>query len=151
MEGTQPDCVFSWIRIKPEHIEKFSEEEESEVDLSPYYQEIQPAAPLTVPVEGERELSAWEYCLAREDVDHFLGARLEVPHTIVGEDGALTHGVQHKYVTLLRHGAVKPGPPRLTDFSVTGSMKVSSLFFSILVLRIISRKTIQPPRRIRRF
>jgi len=128
LEGTQPDCIFAWIRIKPEHIEKFSEDEENEVDLSPYYQEIHQAAPPSIPVEGERELSEWEYCLTREDVDHYLGVRLEVPHTVVGEDGAhTTHGVQHKYVTLLRHGVVKPGPPRLTDFDITGTMKVGTM------------------------
>jgi hypothetical protein len=33
--------------------------------------------------------------------------------------------VVHKYLALTSHGAVKPGPPRLTDFDVTGSMKVS--------------------------
>ena len=103
------------------------------MDLSPYYQEIHQAAPPSIPVEGERELSEWEYCLTREDVDHYLGVRLEVPHTVVGEDGAhTTHGVQHKYVTLLRHGAVKPGPPRLTDFDITGTMKVILVSLSFL-------------------
>jgi hypothetical protein len=35
--------------------------------------------------------------------------------------------VVHKYLALTSHGPVKPGPPRLTDFDVTGSMKVSGV------------------------
>jgi hypothetical protein len=35
--------------------------------------------------------------------------------------------VVYKYLALTSHGAVKPGPPRLTDFDVTGSMKVGSV------------------------
>lgn len=108
------------------------------MDLSPYYCEIHPAPLPSIPVEGVRELSAWEYCLAREDVDHYLGVRLDMPHTVVGEDGAhSTQGVQHKYVTLLRHGAVKPGPPRLTDFDITGSMKVQYLGCKLFVQCIL--------------
>lgn len=112
---------FCWIRIKPENVDKFSEEAEDETDLAPFYEVIEQKQ---THAEGEREVGELEYSLSREDVGHFLGVRYEFTPALVAEDTEGAQKVHHKYVTLLKHGVVLPGPPRLTDFSVTGSMQV---------------------------
>lgn len=37
----------------------------------------------------------------------------------------------YKYLTLVSHGPVKPGPPRLTEFNISGSMQVNNLAISL--------------------
>ena len=113
---------FSWIRIKPENIDKFSKNAEEGTDLSSFCEVIEQKQ---THAEGERELGELEYSLSREDVGHFLGVRFESTPALV-EEGSESAQVVHKYITLLKHGVVLPGPPRLTDFNVTGSMQVCS-------------------------
>jgi hypothetical protein len=45
----------------------------------------------------------------------------QVPH-----EGHHDSAVEHKFITLSQLGVVKPGPPRLTAFNITGNLKVRS-------------------------
>lgn len=78
-------------------------------------------------------MSVMDYVLSREDVGYYMGARFEHTSSSSGyfteeeeqqQQGSEAQLVQYKFVSLLKHGPVKPGPPRLTDFSIVGSMKV---------------------------
>jgi hypothetical protein len=129
LEGFQTSPPpFTWIRIRPEHIVHFNEDSDTH-DLSPYYEEIaQPEY-----VDSEREMSVMDYVLSREDVGYYMGARFELASSSSGyrtaeeqqeEGSSEAQLMQYKFVSLLKHGPVRPGPPRLTDFSIVGSMKV---------------------------
>jgi hypothetical protein len=43
----------------------------------------------------------------------------QAPH-----EGHHDSAVEHKFITLSQLGVVKPGPPRLTAFNITGNLRV---------------------------
>lgn len=126
---------FQWIRITPEFVEKFSEDFEEIIEPSWYCE-----ANVDISDSVNEMRSLMEYVLTREDVGHFMGVRYEEAASAQEEAVAMgknatddsqtcqTKNVVYKYLTLLKHGVVKPGPPRLTDFNITGSMQVRPLW-----------------------
>jgi hypothetical protein len=146
---------FAWVRIKPEHLERFayiaSDSPNGAVESPPgsllgYYevvdmaaaavaaQKISEAATSDNP-DTQRIIDPMEYVLTKEDVGHIIGVRyIADKGKIVDNNNSSSSGPVnvsdaggegYRFLTLTSHGEVAPGPPRLLDFCVTGSMKVS--------------------------